>query len=77
MKIKRRFTQAGQSPYEGIKWESRLSEIRNPDGSIVFQLDGVKVPSSWSSVATDVDRPEVLPPRRRAPDRRPGQAGPG
>jgi len=54
MKFPRRFTQAGKSPYEGIQWVSRTSEIRNPDGTVVFRLEGVKVPSTWSSVATDV-----------------------
>lgn len=54
MKIERRFTRAGQSPYADIEFVERLSEIRNPDGTIVFQLSGVKVPSSWSQVATDV-----------------------
>jgi ribonucleoside-diphosphate reductase alpha chain len=28
--------------------------VRNPDGTVVFRLEGVKVPSTWSSVATDV-----------------------
>jgi ribonucleoside-diphosphate reductase alpha chain len=54
MKIQRRFTVAGRDPYEGIVWSSRTSEIRNPDGTTVFKLEGVKVPSTWSSVATDV-----------------------
>jgi len=54
MKFPRRFTQAGKSPYEGIQWVSRTSEIRNPDGTVVFRLEDVKVPSTWSSVATDV-----------------------
>ena len=37
MKIERRFTRAGKGPYEGIRWERRVSEIRNPDGRVVFQ----------------------------------------
>ncbi len=54
MKFSRRFTTAGQDPYEGIEWSSRTSEIRNPDGTVVFHLDDVSVPATWSSVATDV-----------------------
>ncbi|MDJ0974589.1 MAG: adenosylcobalamin-dependent ribonucleoside-diphosphate reductase, partial [Planctomycetota bacterium] len=54
MQVARRFTKAGEGPYEGITWESRVSEIRNPDGTVVFRLDDVKVPSTWSSVSTDV-----------------------
>ena len=30
------------------------SEIRNPDGSIVFQLKDIEVPAAWSQVAADV-----------------------
>jgi len=30
------------------------SEIRNPDGTIVFQQRGIEVPAAWSQVATDV-----------------------
>jgi ribonucleoside-diphosphate reductase alpha chain len=54
MKIQRRFTVAGRNPYHGIRFEPRTSEIRNPDGTIVFRQEGVIVPDSWSSVATDV-----------------------
>ena len=38
MKIKRRFTIAGHSPYESIPFRKTKSEIKNPDGSIVFTL---------------------------------------
>jgi ribonucleoside-diphosphate reductase alpha chain len=31
-----------------------ISEIRNPDGSVVFHADDVEVPASWSQVAADV-----------------------
>jgi len=54
MKVERRFTAAGQDPYEGIEFVVRSSEIRNPDGTVVFSMDGVRVPSSWSQVAVDV-----------------------
>jgi ribonucleoside-diphosphate reductase alpha chain len=54
MKIERRYTTAGQSPYAGIAFRETVSEIRNPDGSIVFRLEGIKVPEAWSQVAADV-----------------------
>src|SRR3954464_10080256 len=54
MKISRYYTQSGQSPYEGIPFEPRKSEIRNPDGSTVFLMDNVMVPAHWSQVATDI-----------------------
>ncbi len=54
MRIERRFTQAGQSPYADIEFREATSEIRNPDGSIVFRLENMQVPSHWSQVATDI-----------------------
>ena len=40
MQIKRRFTQAGKSPYDKIPFRRATSEIRNPDDSVVFRLEG-------------------------------------
>ncbi|MEE2786759.1 MAG: vitamin B12-dependent ribonucleotide reductase [Myxococcota bacterium] len=54
MRIKRRFTENLSSPYENIEFETRKSEIRNPDGSVAFINDRVEVPSTWSQVATDI-----------------------
>ena len=54
MKIKRQFTTAGKCAYQDINFTSTSSEIKNPDGSIVFQLDNVEVPTNWSQVASDV-----------------------
>ena len=54
MHIDRRYTQAGRSPYSGMEFRTTKSEIRNPDGSVVFSLDGIEVPASWSQVAADV-----------------------
>ena len=54
MKITRRFTEAGKSPYDSIKFRRATSEIKNPDGSIVFRLDGFFVPEHWSQVAADI-----------------------
>jgi len=54
MRIERHYTKAGQSPYEEIAFRSTKSEIRNPDGSVVFSLDGIEVPAAWSQVAADV-----------------------
>ena len=54
MKIERLFTKKDTGPYRDITWEKRKSEIRNPDGRIVFKLDGVVVPSTWSQIAADI-----------------------
>jgi ribonucleoside-diphosphate reductase alpha chain len=54
MRIERRYTKDGQSAYAGIGFRFTTSEIRNPDGSVVFKLDNVEVPDFWSQVASDV-----------------------
>jgi ribonucleoside-diphosphate reductase alpha chain len=61
MKIERKFTRSdsnsgasGTDAYASIEFSKTASEIRNPDGTIVFKLDDVEVPASWSQVASDV-----------------------
>ena len=54
MRIERRFTKANQSPYETIAFNATSSEIKNPDGSVVFQLKDFHIPSHWSAVACDI-----------------------
>src|SRR5271169_3594111 len=54
MRIERYFTKPGVSPYDLIAFATTKSEIRNPDGSVVFSLEGVEVPAAWSQVAADV-----------------------
>jgi ribonucleoside-diphosphate reductase alpha chain len=54
MRIERRFTKEGQSPYADISFRLTTSEIKNPDGSVVFHAENVEVPEQWSQVASDV-----------------------
>jgi len=54
MKIERKFTTKGESPYKGITFKKVISEIKNPDGSTIFKLNDVEVPVKWSQVATDI-----------------------
>ncbi len=52
--IERVFTLGLKGPYDDQKFEARRSEIREPDGRVVFAQDNVMVPSDWSQVATDI-----------------------
>ena len=54
MKISRQFTSPEKSPYDEIEFKEVTSEILNPDGSVVFKLENIKVPSKWSQVASDI-----------------------
>ena len=53
LKINRKYTSPGD-PYKNIVWEKRSSKITNPDGSVVFEMNDVEIPSTWSQVATDI-----------------------
>ena len=54
MRIERKLTKEGSDAYEGIAFRKATSEIRNPDGSVVFRLEDIEVPKNWSQVASDV-----------------------
>ena len=54
MKIERKFTGPETGPYKDITWEKRKSEIRNPDGRVIFSEETVIVPSFWSQIAADI-----------------------
>ena len=54
MRIERRYTSEGRSPYADLEFRTTTSEIRNPDGSVVFRLEDIQVPATWSQVASDV-----------------------
>jgi ribonucleoside-diphosphate reductase alpha chain len=52
--VDRRFTEAGKDPLGSLVWERRTSTIQNPDGSVVFKMEGAEVPAEWSQLATDI-----------------------
>jgi ribonucleoside-diphosphate reductase alpha chain len=54
LSIQRVFTKKGSNPLDEVEYEYRTSIIRNPDGSIVFEMKDIEVPKSWSQIATDI-----------------------
>ncbi|MGE5480786.1 MAG: vitamin B12-dependent ribonucleotide reductase [Chloroflexota bacterium] len=54
MKINRYLTKEGVSPYAMFNYSIRSSVLRNPDGSVVFEMNNVEVPAHWSQMATDI-----------------------
>ncbi|MCO6048714.1 vitamin B12-dependent ribonucleotide reductase [Mesorhizobium sp. RP14(2022)] len=54
MRIERHFTKPGHSPYAEIPFRKAVSEIKNPDGSVVFRLADIDVPEQFSQVAADI-----------------------
>jgi len=54
MRFKRVFSKEGESPFESVKYDRRQSMIREPDGTVVFEMNDIEIPSEWSQVATDI-----------------------
>ncbi|MFD0917554.1 vitamin B12-dependent ribonucleotide reductase [Pseudahrensia aquimaris] len=54
MRIERHYTEAGKSPFAGVPMRTATSEIKNPDGSVVFKLEDILVPEQFSQVAADI-----------------------
>jgi ribonucleoside-diphosphate reductase alpha chain len=66
MRIERRFTKEGQSAYAEIEFRKATSEIRNPDGSIVFRLEDIDVPVAVQPGGSRHPGAEIFPQGRRA-----------
>ncbi|MEL0024561.1 MAG: vitamin B12-dependent ribonucleotide reductase [Alphaproteobacteria bacterium] len=54
MHFERRFTTSGKDAYDALEFRRATSEIRNPDGTIVFRAEDIEVPAQFSQVATDI-----------------------
>ncbi len=54
LSFERVFTERSKDPMDQVTWERRSSVITNPDGSVVFKMEGAEVPSGWSQLATDI-----------------------
>src|SRR6478736_5286496 len=52
--FERRFTSVSGDPLGDMTWEGRTSVITNPDGSVVFKMEGAEIPAGWSQLATDI-----------------------
>ena len=54
LRFKRVFSKEGQNPFASVEYEKRNSAIREPDGTVVFEMKDIEIPKGWSQVATDI-----------------------
>ena len=54
MKFERRNTFEDKEIYQNMRFKRTDSEIRNPDGTVVFSAKDIEIPEGWSQVAADV-----------------------
>ena len=52
--FERRYTSSNGDALGDMTWEGRTSVITNPDGSVVFKMEGAEIPAGWSQLATDI-----------------------
>ena len=50
MKFERQFTKKGNDAYAGMEFKTTTSEIKNPDGTVVFSAPNIEVPANYSQV---------------------------
>ena len=46
--------EAGKTPYESVRWETRTAGIGNDKGAVIFEQRDVEVPEDWSQTATNI-----------------------
>jgi ribonucleoside-diphosphate reductase alpha chain len=69
-----RFSNPKLHPFDEIVWERRQSVIANPDGSVVFKVDGAEVPRGWSQLATDIVVSKYFRKAGLGPDKSQGES---
>src|SRR3989338_2519105 len=54
LKIPRYYTKNNNDSYSMFEFVKKSSIIKNPDGSVIFEMHNIEIPKFWSQVAIDV-----------------------
>ena len=55
MQFERRFSTDGKHPFENVRWEKRVAEIKDwKTGQVAFRQEDLEFPDFWSQRATDI-----------------------
>src|SRR5215469_11849329 len=46
--------EAGKTPYDDVRWETRTASIGNDKGAVIFEQRDVEAPADWSQTATNI-----------------------
>jgi ribonucleoside-diphosphate reductase alpha chain len=69
LRFVRRFTRAGEDPFNTVEWELRTAGITGEDGKIVFEQRDCEIPKTWSQLATNVVVSKYFRGRMDSPQR--------
>src|ERR1700756_3312315 len=72
LKVARRFSREGVSPYDEVQWEKRTALITDHKGNTIFEQKDVEVPIDWSMTATNIVASKYLHGQMNTPDRETG-----
>src|SRR5262249_47836041 len=72
LKIARRFTRAGVSPYDEVEWELRRASITDAKGNTIFEQRDVESPKDWSMTAINIVASKYLHGELGTPQRETG-----
>src|ERR1700733_4704186 len=72
LKIARRFSRDGVSPYNEVQWEKRTALITDNKGNTIFEQRDVEVPKDWSMTATNIVASKYLHGTLGTPERETG-----
>ena len=61
--------EAGQTPYDALKWEQRTASIANEKGEVIFEQGDVEMPEGWSQTATNIVVSKYFHGRAGMPER--------
>ena len=72
MKVGRRFSREGASPYDEVQWEKRTALITDHKGNTIFEQKDVETPIDWSMTATNIVASKYLHGQLNTPERETG-----
>src|ERR1039457_4561896 len=64
--------EAGRTPYDEIRWETRTASIGNDKGDVIFEQRDVEVPMDWSQTATNIVASKYFHGKLGSPERETG-----
>src|SRR5215469_6235427 len=72
LKVARRFSREGVSPYDEVQWEKRTALITDHKGNTIFEQKDVETPIDWSMTATNIVASKYLHGQLNTPERETG-----